>query len=200
MRFVYLLTLLPVFLLSACATQNDVSTSNRNVISDSEYASIINKNSDHVRIYNGFQNALDIQAVIINSKVAEAQLSHGTRIYQWSDEKFMNEKAKFEARLASETEFFVSFFTPERKNDDLFKPDSIWRVFLDVNGKRYEPKIERVKLSYAEIVGMYPIFSRFSTPYRIVFPVPANEVQQNNSTLTFTSPIATGTLKYSSLK
>ncbi len=187
-------------LLSACATSSNTSPSGRKLISEGEYSTIVKNNSDHSRIYSGFYNVLDVQAVQINSQVAQAQMDQATRLYQWSDQKFIDEKAKFENRMATETEFFVTFFTPERKNDDLFKKESIWRIFLDSNGKRYEPKIEKIKLPYAEIIGLYPFHNRFSSAYRIVFPVSVLEIQKYDSTLTFTSPIANGQLDFKKIQ
>lgn len=195
----YILTLLLPFVFVGCATNSGTSLSGRPLISERQYSKIIEQNADHKRVYSGFYNALDVKAVLINNQVATAQLDQATRLYLWNDDKYLQEKAKLESRMATETEFFVSFFTPERKNDDLFKKESIWRVFLDSNGRRYEAKIEKVKLPFAEIVGMYPTHNRFTTPYRIVFPVPTAEVQAAASVLTFTSPLANAQLKFNPL-
>lgn len=196
----FFLTLAAATILSACASTSEVTPSGRTLLSADEYMNVLDDNSDKVRKYNGFYNVLDVEGIQLNSKVAAAQLDQSMRLYQWTEEKYAEEKNKFEQRLSKQAEYFVTFFTPERKNDDLHKTDSVWRIFLDVDGRRFEGKATRIKLPTAEIQGLYPIHNRFSTPYTLTFPVPMMSIEGKEQKLTITGPVASGTLQYKAAK
>lgn len=189
----YLIAL--VLFLSACASQQKNPNDN---LGDgpTTYLDIIEKNSDKIRRYSGFYNTLDIEATALTSKMAEAQLAHQANLYQWDEKKSADEKAKFETRLNKETEFFFSFFTPERKNDDLYKPNSMWKIFLDVDGKRFEGKVSKNKMQLAEIQVLYPYHNRFYSPYTLIFNVPMRSIEGKPMKLTFTGAVDSGTLDF----
>lgn len=189
----YLLGLVFVSLLSACASY-EVTPSGRTLRTADEYMDILEQNSDKLRTYSGFYNVLDVEGLALNSKVAAAQLDQSTRLYQWTDSKFEEEKVKFEQRLSKQSEFFISFFTPERKNDDLFKADTVWRIFLDTDGRRFEGKATRIKVPLAEIQGLYPFHNRFATPYTFTFPVPMRSIEGKEMKVTITGPVGSGSL------
>lgn len=188
----YLLVLF-VLTFSACASY-EVTPSGRTTRTVEDYMTVIEEHSDKIRRYSGFYNTLDIEGTLITSEVAEAQLAQNGMLYQWDETRAAEEKAKFEARLSRESEVFLSFFTPERKNDDLFKKNTMWKVFLDVDGKRYEGTAKKIKLQLAEIEGMYPYHNRFYTPYSVIFPVPMRSIDGKPAKLTLTGVVGSGEL------
>lgn len=192
MKYLLLLSLV----LTACASY-EVTPSGHTVKTTGEYIPVIEKNSDKIRRYSGFYNTLDMEATLIRSEVAQAQLEQSALLYQWDENKFAEEKKKFEARLSKESEVFLSFYTPERKNDTLYKPDSIWKLFLDVDGKRYEGKATKIKLPLIEIEGLYPYHNRFYTPYSVVFPVPMRSIEGKPVKLTVTGAVGSAVLNFS---
>lgn len=192
MKYLLVLTLF----LAACASTYEVTPAGRTLRTADEYTEVLTANSDKLRTYSGFYNVLDVEAVSVNSVVAQAYLEHNARLYQWTDAKFSEEKTKMEQRLSKQTEFFMSFFTPERKNDDLYKADTMWRIFLDVDGRRFEGKATRVKLPLAEIQAAYPFHNRFATPYMITFPVPMLSIEKKELKLTLTGAVGSGTLTF----
>lgn len=160
------------------------------------YLDIVEKYSDKIRKYSGFYNTVDIEATVLNSKMALAQLQRQKELSQWDDVRLKEETGKFDERLNKEAEFFLSFFTPEKKNDDLSKPKSMWKIFLDVDGKRYEGKATKIKLQLAEIEVLYPYHNRFYTPYSIIFPVPMKSIDGKPMQLTLTGPVDSVTLNF----
>lgn len=189
----YLLSL--CLLLTACASQQTSSTAARTLSAD-EYHDIVEKYSDKVRRYSGFYNTLDIESTVLNSTMAQAQLARQAELSQWDEKRASDERAKIESRLGKETEFFLSFFTPERKNDDLFKPNSMWKIFLDVEGRRYEGKVSKVKLQLVEVQSLYPYHNRFYSPYMVTFPVPMRSIDGKPLKITITGPVDSGTLEF----
>ncbi|WII72889.1 hypothetical protein QJS83_03265 [Bdellovibrio sp. 22V] len=190
----YLLSLF-LLVLSACASY-EVTPSGRTIKTADDYMKVIERYSDSERRYSGFYNTLDIEATLLNSKIAQAQLEQNQMLYQWDDARFNEKKAEYETRLSRETELFLSFYTPDRKNDDLSKTNTMWKIFLDVDGRRYEGKAKKIKLQLAEIEGMYPYHNRFYTPYSVIFPVPMRTIENKPIKVTVTGVIGSGTLEF----
>jgi len=142
---------------------------------------------------------MEVQAVLLNTAVSRAQLDHKARIYQWNSDQYNSNKAELESSLSKETKIFFDFFVPERKHDDLQKAKTLWKVFLDAGGKRYEAKVERLKTITADVQSLYPTHNRFFTPYVITFPVPISRVETGTSTLTITGPVGSTTLEFKAL-
>jgi len=184
--------------LASCAT----STENKNglvLITESEYTEIAEKYTEKIQVYSGLYNLMDMSATLINSSVAKAQLEQTARLYQWDAAKMTTEKVKSDENLGKETEIFISFYTPERKHDDLNKNKTLWKIFMDANGKRYEGTIKKIKLLTDEVRGLYAYHTRFATPYSIVFPVSAKSIENSNVKLTVTGPVGSATVQFKSL-
>jgi hypothetical protein len=181
--------------LSACSTY-EVLPSGRALKTEDEYVQIIEDNSAKARQYSGFYNLLDVEGTLITSVVADGQLDVNARQFQWDDTKYQAERAKFQERLNRETEIFLAFFTPEKKNDDLNKSTTTWKIFLDAGGRRYEGKVTKIKLLPSDIISIYPFYTRFQTPYSIVFPVPVKNIEHGPVKFTLTGPVASAALNF----
>ncbi|MNS84398.1 hypothetical protein D3C72_1182220 [compost metagenome] len=181
--------------LSACTTY-EVLPSGRALKTNDEYVEIIEANSAKARQYSGFYNLLDIEGTLITSAVADGQLDVNTRQFQWDDSKYDSERAKFQERLNRETEIFLAFFTPEKKNDDLTKATTTWKIFLDAGGRRYEGKVTKIKMLPSDIIAIYPFYTRFQTPYSVIFPVPMKSIEGGPIKFTITGPVASVSLNY----
>lgn len=194
-----LFLLVTVMSLMACASY-EVTPTGHTMKTTTNYMEVIEKHSDSVRLYSGFYNILDMEATLITSSVAEAQISQSTMLYQWDEPRIKEEKEKFENRLSREAEMFLSFYVPERKQDDLFRPNTIWRIFLDVDGKRYQGKASRIKLQLVEIEGLYPYHNRFYSPYSVIFPVSMRSIEGKPMKVTVTGAVGSGVLEFNNTK
>lgn len=168
-------------------------------ISVGEYEDLIVKKSKKLEIYEGLYNKITVEATWLDSQVTEASLSHSARLSQWTEQKYKDEKTKAISRHAENTEFFVSFYTPERRHNDLSQNKTLWKIFLDVNGQRYEGKATKVKLLLTEIQVLYPYHNRWSVPYVISFPVATSLIENKRAILTFTGAVASPQLIYNSI-
>ncbi len=165
-------------------------------ISVSDYERLIENKTKKVQIYDGFYNQLTVQATWIDSDVTEARLSHSARLFQWTEDKYRLEKTNAISKHTEYTEFFVSLYTPERKHNDLSSSRTVWKIFLDVNGVRYEGKAFKVTELLSELQVMYPYHNRWSTPYKVTFPVATALVEKIPAALTLTGAISTSQLRF----
>ncbi len=146
--------------------------------------------------YAGFYNNFEFKATILNSNIRNALLERQGSYYQWDSEKRQLELEKSNKEAAAEIVVFMSFFTPERRNDNLTDLNSIWRIYLEAGGRRYQAKIKRTRTLLAELQVLFPYHTRWNTPYYLSFPVPTTAIETQESTLTVTGPLGTRTIKF----
>ncbi|MFN3454871.1 MAG: hypothetical protein ACK41T_07905, partial [Pseudobdellovibrio sp.] len=109
---------------------------------------------------------------------------------------YRDEKAKVISKHSTNTEFFVSFYTPETKHDDLNSTKSSWKIYLDVNGQRYEGTATKIKTLFLDLEVMYPKHTRWATPYSVTFPISTPTTEGKSLILTITGPLATTQLAF----
>jgi hypothetical protein len=185
-------------LFSGCATT--YVNPNLKLTDEKDYHEALEHFTVRKKVYDALYQTLEFAATFLNSSVMKLQIDQNARIYQWNLDQYSAEKSKVDSNLSKHTEIFLSFYTPERKNDDLNKTKTKWKVFLDANGRRYDGKIERIKAEYAEIISLYPHHNRWSTPYRVTFPVPTSAIENGLSKLTLTGPVGSASIEFPALQ
>ena len=86
-------------------------------------------------------------------------------------------EAETTARLEAERleaarhlDFFVGFYTAQRRWNDLERPGSIWRIELEAGGATHLPlSVQRIERPDANLVALYPYLTPFWVAYRIRF-------------------------------
>lgn len=165
-------------------------------ITDSDFSQVSDKKTRTVETYSGLQNQLNVSATKLDSEMSRALLAKTAQVYEWNSSSYNQELEKVRNNLLSKTEYFVSFYTPERKQDNLNSSKTIWKIYLDVGGQRYEGKATKLKTQFADLQALYPRYNRFSTPYKIEFPVATTVTENLEQTLTITGPAATAKLSF----
>ena len=99
-----------------------------------EYEKVLDKYSAGDSEYNGFYHSFGFHAALLNSDVLEANIRRQARFYMWDKTRTEEERDKLFKAASEGTAVFLSFFTPEKKDDNLSTEKSIWRVLLDVGG------------------------------------------------------------------
>lgn len=179
-----------LLILTACASNPSQNGGIAN------YEEIIEKNTQGAKTYEGLYNVMEFSATLQTPEVSQAIAKKTAQVYQWSESTVASEQLKMDQTLSSETSVMLSFFTPEPKHDNLSRNKSLWKVFLDVNGKRYEGKVIKIKQVTTEIQNLYPHHTRWSTPYKIVFPVPMNSIMNQEAKFTLTGPIGSESVTF----
>lgn len=158
------------------------------IMSASEAERLIEDRTIRKKVYDGFYNTMDVSITPHDSSVLSAILDQNARIYSWNSEKYASERSRMHSEKTSKTEFFLSFFIPEKKLDDLHKKATSWRIFLDIDGRRLEGRAVKMKNPYTELQALYPHFNRFSTPYKVTFDLPVADLETRSTALTVTGP------------
>ncbi len=160
------------------------------------HSEVIEKNSSGDSEFAGLYNTFELKATILNSQVREALIQRQAEYYQWDSGQLSTERDKSLQENSSEAAAFVSFSTPERKNDNLADRKSIWRIFLDVGGKRYVGQVKKDRRLIAELQALYPFHTRWNTPYMFTFPVAMSAIESEAIKLTVTGPLGSRVLEF----
>ena len=209
-RLILALTLtLTIMAITACTSMDEASdTSSANatnpLISDGpfnitvpeKHRTTINDNSAGDAQFAGLYNTFELKATLLNSDVREALVRRQAAYYQWDAAQQASEREKATQELSSETSVFLSFSTPERKNDNLADKKTIWRIFLDVGGRRYVGQAKKERRLIAELQAQFPYHTRWNTPYMLTFPVSTTAIETQAIKLTLTGPLGSRVLEF----
>lgn len=160
-------------------------------ISEKEYASVIKSSTSRVDRYSGFYQTFQADMTVQNTEMMTAALKRRANFQQWTKQQYQTEREKVLQEATAYSRFFLRFFSPERDYDDLAKDKSAWKIYLDVNGQRFEGKVKKLKEKWGDLQNTYPYLDRFSTPYELTFSVPMTTVEQAQSKVTLASTLGT---------
>jgi hypothetical protein len=156
-----------------------------------EYASLIKKHTTRTNQYSGFYQTFQADMTILTTEVQSAALKQRGQFLQWDQRQFQSERDKMVQEAAAYSKFFLRFYSPEHDYDDLNKGKTIWKVYLDYNGSRFEGKVKKLTEKYVELQTIYPYLDRFSTPYEIQFNVPMTTIENGDCKVVLTSSLGT---------
>lgn len=168
-------------------------------LEDSAYEKLIQTHTQSDKAYNGLNNTFQIHATQVNSEVQSALLQKYSDTLQWNTSTGLKEREKALQEMSSQSQFAVSFFTPTRRHNDLHKSISIWKLYLEHNGRRFEGTAQKKNLQIVQLKKLYPYHNRWSTAYTVTFKVPMTVLERQNSKLILTSMLGQTELKYSAL-
>ena len=198
MRF--FLAFITVILAAACAHQVNLRPNGVTPLTPKEYAGVVSKHTVKTNNYSGFYQTFQADMTILSTEQQIETLRQKAYFLQWDEKQFLAEREKIMQDATAYSRFFMRFFSPERDYDDLHKGKTIWKVYLDYGGQRFEGKVRKITEKFVEVQTAYPHFDRFSTPYEISFNVPMSRVEGGPSKVTLTSSLGTAEFAFPMLK
>ncbi len=190
-----------LFLLACTSEQTksvaDIAIDQSNASSAAVYEKVLDKYSAGDTEYNGFYHSFGFHAAMINSDLIEANVKRQAFFYMWDKTRSDEERDKLFKVAAESTTVFLSFFTPEKKDDNLSTDHTIWRLLLDVNGKRYVGKVKKIKSNLSEMITLYPFHTRWNSAYLVSFPIPVSQSELQSSKFTITGPMGSRNIDFS---
>jgi hypothetical protein len=165
-------------------------------LSENEYAVLIKRNTSRSDQYSGFYQTFQADITILNTEVVTASLRQRGHFLQWDQRQYQNERDKVMQEAAAYSKFFMRFFSPENDYDDFHKGKTIWKVYLEYGGSRFEGKVKKMTEKFVELQTIFPHFDRFSTPYEITFNVPMTTLESGPVKVILTSSLGTAEFKF----
>jgi hypothetical protein len=146
--------------------------------------------------YSGMTNLYLIHAVVLAHEVTNAQTQILASDYQWPESRIRDELEKQNQIDSTQTQIFLDFYLPDSSVDDLLEKNSVWRLFLDAGGKRYEGHVEKMKRPFAETLSIFPYHNKWTTPYVVSFAVPVSTAEQGKVVFTLTGPVGSEAMTF----
>lgn len=190
----HLLVALSLILATGCASGLKNGTEIGSRLDEGTYKNLIMRNTRHDIQYDGFYNKFEIYATFLNTQTQSAILQKNSDVFQWDTAEAQKQREKVFQENSTETRFAISFFVPSVRLNDLHKGASIWKIYLEANGQRYEGKASRHNGKLEDIQATFPYHNRWSVPYEVVFKVPLTAVEQGPVRFILTS--SQGTSKF----
>lgn len=155
----------------------------------SDYIDKIEQHSAGDKQFAGLYQNFEFRSTILTHGISQAIHDRLNTFYKWSPEVAQQKLQERMSKLDHTTVLWLSFFTPDRKNDNLSNKVSIWKVYLEVHGQRYEGHVYKANKNFDEAKALFPYHSRWATAYYVNFPVPTSEVENSPAILTITGPL-----------
>ncbi len=172
------------FLFAACSTTFNPHSQGRE-----DYLETIESKSAGDKQFSGVYEQFEFKATLLNREISMAIHDRLKLYYDWGPEENERKKQERLQELENKTIIWLSFFTTDRKDDNLANANSIWKIYLVSDGKRYEGKAVKANLNFSEAQALFPYHSRWTTPYYLEFPVPTSEVENTRLQLIITGPL-----------
>ncbi len=153
------------------------------------YIRKIEKFSAGDKQFSGFYEQFEFRATILNRDISQTIHNRLDQYYDWSEDEAAEKLRERMGDLDTKTILWLSFFTPERKNDNLANKVSIWKIYLVAGGQRYEAQVKKANKNFSEAHSLFPYHSKWATPYYLEFPVPTDEITGLPLKLIITGPL-----------
>lgn len=184
--------LLPLFIFSLTACATHVHNKGRD-----NYIQTIESNSAGDKQFSGLYHNFEFRATMLNHEITKTVHNRMEQMYAWDEQesvKRLNEKTD---KLKKNSRMWLSFFTAERKNDNLATQKSIWKIYLIAGSQRYEGKAMKANINLSEALELYPYHTRWATPYYVEFPVATEDIENENLKLLITGPLGRREVSFS---
>lgn len=197
MRLISLVATVAFFAgISGCVQNPVVNPSQVEGLSKKDYAELMSRHTQSTNQYAGFDQTFQADTIILDSEVQTAMLRQRAVFKGWDQAHYQTEREKSQQESSAYSKYAIRLFAPEKDYDDLDKAKTIWKVYLEYGGSRFEGKARKMTEKLVELMTLFPTMDRFSTLYEITFNVPMNTVEQGPSKLILTSSLGTAEFKF----
>lgn len=155
----------------------------------SEYEDLIDKNSAGEKVFHGVYENFDFRATALSKTVIASIIDRKAELYQWDESTKKIKHDEMLTKLGGKTSLFISFFTPNRNENNLDSKKSIWMIYLDTKGTRYTGKATRNNTHATELIAAFPYHTRWANAYDVVFDLPLENFEIAGSKVTVTGPL-----------
>jgi hypothetical protein len=165
--------------------------------SPSDYVSTVARWTQFEQGYDKFAQSFKVAGTVLSRELVDAQVRLDGENFNWSaDQKEQNrQKALYD--LQTQTTVLVSLYTAKDEDNNLDKSNSVWNLFLDVNGKRLVPQsVKRIFENRASLLQKYPHLEIWNKNYYVKFAVPTDDATSSHAAFTIAGPLGSAHMKF----
>lgn len=180
-----------IFFLAACTTHPH--SDGRDT-----YLKKVDQHSAGDKQFSGVYHNFEFRSTLLTRDMSRALHNRLNQYYDWSEEEALSKLNERMNELNNKTKIWLSFYTPERKNDNLANKISIWKIYLETNGQRYEGRPYKANKNFSEAQALIHYHSRWATAYYVDFPLPTDDIG-STAKLIITGPLGRREVDFNSL-
>jgi hypothetical protein len=195
-RILQILITIAVLSLSACSSPQKRGAEVGPRYEDSAYEAIYRRHTQFDKRYDGFYQLYEVYATLISPEIQTTILQKESDVYLWTPEKARMERERVMQESSNSTKMHLVMFTPNTSANDLNRKNSIWHMYLEVDGQRYEGTARKRIGPVEDIRSFIPTHNRFSVAYDVTFNVPTNAVTGKTVYFILTSALGTSRFAY----
>jgi len=156
--------------LTGCSLGTTFHTQPRPSPEEGEWAAKRDASTRSAKLYDGLGANAFVSAVYLPRDVREAKVRRLAKWKAMTAEERDRLLAAEQEEAAQYEEFLVSLFTPDRPDNDLDAPRSIWRVALVVSqaGEALPQRVEQQRAD-ATLRTLFPLVGDYDVVYRVRF-------------------------------
>lgn len=155
----------------------------------SNYNKKIENHSAGDKQFAGLYHNFEFRSTVLTQDISKTIHDRMDIFYDWSEEEAQEKLSQRMNEMQKGTKIWLSFFTPDRKNDNLANKQSIWKIYLYADGKRYEGRAQKANTNFEEAIALFPYHNRWATAYYVEFPVPTADIENTSMKLAITGPM-----------
>ncbi len=194
------LIVIATLILTACSTPDLNPEIEKPRLTDSQYSELLSNHTRRAEHYDGFNNLYNIKVTILNTKVYSAVIDRVRFFKQYGSLEAQKEREKTYQKMSTETHFFVSYFSPQKGLTRLDRGDSLWKLYLDVNGRRVKAQIIKYPSIKQQTRALFPHHSRWSKGYLVKFRTPTNLSENHSAKLIMSSSAGSSVFTFPALR
>jgi len=137
------------------------------------YKKVLKKHTRDHEVYQreDFNASLDWHVTWQSPEFLQAKVDKIVSIYKYDDVKAHELYAEEKRKYGEHETFYVSFYSYEYKESDLFNSKDNWRLEMIADGQKFEPtRIERIGTVTPLTQALFPYSNRWSRHYILYFP------------------------------
>ena len=146
-----------------------------------EYEKLFKSRTRRTDQYHGFYQTFQADVTALSTDMLLAGLEQRAHALDWTPTHVASEREALMQDANQRAKFYLRFYSPDRENDDFTKKSSVWQVYLDAAGTRYEGKVRKMTEKLIELQTLYPNQDRFSSAYEVTFDLPMTTVEKSEA-------------------
>jgi|GEM_PF-2153864 len=165
-------------------------------LSQKQNLSLLNQQTRTHKEYVGLHMSFQSHLIFLNSKIKTNQIKLKSQYKNWTEKKAEEKLAEIQTGLAQESQFFLSFYSPNSKRNKLDQKASDWKMIIKTSSSEYEGVIKYEDNISDHTKVFYPNIEHWGKPYKVTFPVSTSLLETTPFEVVLMGPEGMASFKY----
>lgn len=165
-------------------------------LSQKQNIRLLNKNTRTHKEYVGLHMSFQSHLVFINSKLKTNQVKLQSQYKNWSEQEANDKLNEMKSDTSNNSQFFLSFYSPNRKRNKLDQKASDWKIILKTSSSEIEGKVKYEDNISDHTKVFYPNIEHWGKAYKVTFPIATSQLENTPFEVVLMGPEGMASFKY----